>query len=58
MDSAVELPELPEQREPVRVPLGERTYDCCAVERVHGWLGGTAVVTTVHAPGCPVWSAR
>ncbi len=39
-------------------PVPEREYDCCAVQRVRGWLGGTAVVTVVHRAGCPVWSAR
>ncbi|GLW18594.1 hypothetical protein Stsp01_53370 [Streptomyces sp. NBRC 13847] len=36
----------------------QRAYDCCGVERVRGWLGGTVVVTTVHQEHCPVWSRR
>ncbi|WP_435279940.1 hypothetical protein [Streptomyces sp. 1222.5] len=39
-------------------PVPEREYDCCVVERVRGWLGGTAVVTAVHQADCPVWSPR
>jgi len=47
-----------EERAPDRVRAWEREYDCCVVERVWGWLGGTVVVTTVHRAECPVWSAR
>lgn len=50
--------DVPEESVRARVPAWEREYGCCAVQRVRGWLGGTVVVTTVHALGCPVWSAR
>ncbi|WP_329156470.1 hypothetical protein OIU91_43300 (plasmid) [Streptomyces sp. NBC_01456] len=40
------------------VQVWERDYDCCAVERVRGWLGETVLVTTVHQEQCPVWSRR
>ncbi|WP_432171150.1 hypothetical protein [Streptomyces sp. 1222.5] len=46
------------QEQPVNTSVPERVYDCCAVERVRGWLGGTAVITVVHRADCPVWSAR
>ncbi|MCT6782262.1 hypothetical protein LXH09_37200 [Streptomyces sp. CS7] len=39
------------------VPV-RRVFDCCAVKQVRGWAGSTVLVTTVHEPQCPVWSAR
>ncbi|GLW19883.1 hypothetical protein Stsp01_66260 [Streptomyces sp. NBRC 13847] len=50
----------PPVREPAVTPVRvwERTYGCCAVERVRGWLGETVIVTVVHQEQCPVWSRR
>ncbi|MFF3159423.1 hypothetical protein [Streptomyces sp. NPDC057910] len=56
-----ETPGLPESRFPgeeAPVPAWEQEHDCCTVEQVHGWFGGTRVITTVHEAECPAWSAR
>ncbi|MFC9915374.1 hypothetical protein [Streptomyces sp. NPDC127197] len=56
MEQAPADPRTPELPEQVEVRALERTYDCCAVEQVRGWLGGTALITTIHAEQCPAWS--